>query len=89
VERPSRLTGDYHRKWNFTAMTPEQAKANVDFLNHEQPFELFAVGDSVYCLHCEDTFPAETVRRYFVKGSEFVGCPSPGCDGSPHDWFLA
>ena len=67
-------------------MTPDQAQHMVNFLNSEDPFHEWKVGDVVYCLHCEKSFKAEEVHRHFRRGQNLVACPTDGCDGAPHDW---
>jgi len=58
----------------------------VEFLNSEDPLHEWSVGERVFCHHCEGSFLAEGVRIYEEAGQVYVGCPTKGCDGHPHDW---
>lgn len=50
------------------------------------------VGSYIWCLHCEQVFLAETVKRKketrgIYKGYTFYLCPNNGCNGSAIDFF--
>jgi len=62
------------------------AVAVVEFLNGEDPFHQWSLGQEIWCLHCNSSFKAERVGIEFVHGKPWkVFCPN-NCDGLPHDW---
>jgi len=49
-------------------------------------------GSYIWCLHCEQCFKAENVKRTVAtkgqyKGYTFYLCPNEGCNGSAIDFF--
>ncbi len=41
-----------------------------------------------WCLHCGQEFDGRSVRVWRDLGGEaWLECGTPGCDGSPIDWF--
>jgi hypothetical protein len=55
----------------------------VDWLNERDPFHQWAVGDDIYCFHCEKIFKAENVVR-----DKYHDPNCPHCVGSsPMDFI--
>ena len=44
--------------------------------------------EKVWCLHCDRSFEAGRVLRYFAHGRWWLRCPNGSCNGSALDWDL-
>ncbi len=78
-----------HPSFNQKTFAALPADERVRLLNRHILSGDYAVGEDIYCLHCDRSFKAETVkvdeRMSWEFGDYYFECPND-CNGSPLDW---